>query len=376
MFFRPVYLQPTVLLIVSALLLAGCANRTREPLTSTAYRVETLVGGGPLHGANGITFGPDGWLYVGSVSSQTVYRVNVDDGSTQVVVPAPDGEADDVAFSPDGTLVWTALLGGELRALDKDGDVIVMASKLPLINPVDFTRDGRLFVAQIGLDRLHEIDPTGNAEPRLVASKMGNLNSFEITDDDKLYGPLVNRGSVATIDIDSGDVAELATGLGTPVAVNLNSKGLLYAVDWPSGKLWRVNVASGEKAVVTTLEPPLDNLAIGTDDAIFISRPAASAIDRGRPRQRHDNSHHKRSVCARGWPGIDRRRAATRGCRQLRFSDCRPGDEHRFHSLRSDRIWFSRSRQRRRCPGESRRRRRCQSAHASRWSTWKRASSN
>ena len=46
-----------------------------------------------------------------------------------------------------------------------------------------------------------------SGEPRLLASKIGNLNSFEIAADNQLYGPLVNKGQVVSIDIESGKEA-------------------------------------------------------------------------------------------------------------------------------------------------------------------------
>ncbi len=201
----------------------------------TGYRVETLVPGGPLHGINGITFGPDGGLYAGSVSGQTIYRVDIASGAVEVVVPAPAGEADDIAFAPDGTLVWTALLEGEIRALRGDGRIDVIAADKALINPIHFTGDGRLFAAQKGFDRLYEFDFNGVEDPRLVAKKMGDLNSFEITADDQLYGPLSRIGTVARIDIETGRVTPIAENLGKPIALNLDANGRIWVVDLSTG---------------------------------------------------------------------------------------------------------------------------------------------
>ena len=153
--------------LASILLLAALGAACSDSSDDGTYRIETLVPGSPLHGVNGITWGPDGMLYAGSVSSQTVYRVHPETGEAEVVVPAPAGEADDVAFAPDGTMVWTALLGGEIRALREDGSVDTVVSDMALINPVYFTSDGRLFAAQVGFDRLYEFDFEGDTEPRL-----------------------------------------------------------------------------------------------------------------------------------------------------------------------------------------------------------------
>ncbi len=262
-------------------LTSACADRN-----DGVYRVETLVAGGPLRAPNGITFGPDGRLYVGSVAAQSIYRVDVATGAVDVVVPAPAGEADDIAFAPDGTMVWTALLAGEIRAQRRNGSVYTVAADKALINPVYFTTDGRLFAAQKGFDRLYEFQfgkGSSQTEPRLVASKMGDINSFEITADDKLYAPLSNIGTVARIDIETGTVTPIAENLGKVIAVNLDSRGQIWAVDLELGHLWRIDPDSGDAQIVATTEPPSDNLAIAADDAVYVSRTAASAIVRVDP---------------------------------------------------------------------------------------------
>jgi len=271
-------------------LITGCQPADEN---TSVWQVETLVSGSTLHSPNGITFGPDNKLYAGSVGAQTIYRIDVSSGEVEVVVAAPAGEADDVAFAPDGTLVWTALIAGEIRALRKNGTIDAIVTDVPLINPLHFTTDGRLFAAQIGFDRLYEfpVDATltSTGKPRLVASKIGNLNSFEITPDNLLFGPLSNTGTVAQIDLESGAVTPIAAKLGKVVAVNLDANGSIWAINWSRGELWRIAPTAGvngwqEAERIATLEPPLDNLAVGPDGAIYISRPAHSAIERVDPK--------------------------------------------------------------------------------------------
>ena len=283
---RTVRVAPLTLL---ALLTAGC-----QPTVETAqqWHLETLVPGSSLHAPNGITFGPDNKLYAGSVGAQNIYRIDVTNGNVETIVPAPAGEADDVAFSPDGTLVWTALVSGEIRALRSNGTVDAIVTDVPLINTVHFTADGRLFAAQIGFDRLYEfpVDETlaSTGEPRLVASKIGNLNSFEIDSANRLYGPLSNTGTVAQVDLESGAVTPIADNLGKVVAVNLDAQGNIWAINWSRGELWRINKTEDGSGWlpaqrVATLLPPLDNLAVGPDGNIYISRPAHSSIERVNP---------------------------------------------------------------------------------------------
>jgi len=270
-------------LALSCAVLATAAACSNNGLSSAPYRVETLVSGGPMHGAKGISFGPDGRLYVCSVQAQSIYRVDVATGETATAVPAPDGECDDIAFAPDGTMAWTAIASSEIRARRPSGDVYRVATRLPLVNPLGYTADGRLFAAQVGIDRFLEIDPAGSKPPRVLAKGIGNLNSFEITADGRLYGPLAGVGAVARIDLESGAIEPVATNLGMLSAVNLDSRGQIYAIGWSSGTLWKIDPQNGAARIVTTLEPPLDNLAIGPDDAVYVSQPARGAILRVDP---------------------------------------------------------------------------------------------
>jgi sugar lactone lactonase YvrE len=274
---------------ITLTLLAAFIGACMPSHNASVAQLQTLVPGSALHAPNGISFGPDGYLYAGSVGAQSIFRIDTRNGSVELVVPAPAGEADDVAFAPDGTLVWTALVAGEIRALRADGTVSTIVTDYALINPLDFSDDGRLFAGQIGFDRLHEFPLDEHlvlsGEPRLVASKIGNLNSFEISADNALYSPLSDKGEVARIDLDSGEVTSIASGLGTVVAVNFDAAGNLWAVDWVGGDLWRIARGAHQDEWqapqrVATLQPPLDNLAVGPDGMIYVSRPAHSAIDR------------------------------------------------------------------------------------------------
>ena len=272
-------LLPVLLVLVIATCLQACATRGPEP-----DEFERLVAGSPLHAPNGLTLGPDGLLYAGSVGAQRIFSVDPQSGAVSLVVGPPGGEADDIAFGPDGQMVWTALVAGEIRTLNDAGEVTVLVPKQRLINPVAFTTDGRLFAGQMAIDRLYEFPP--NAEPRLVAKKIGNLNSFEITADNRLFGPLIDNGEVAEVNIETGEVTVLAEDLGEVVAVNLDAGGRIWAIDWASGDLWRIDPEGSNWQApvrVATLSPPLDNLAVGPNGNIFVSRPAHSAIDRVDP---------------------------------------------------------------------------------------------
>jgi sugar lactone lactonase YvrE len=275
-------------LFLSCIALAAHAQGYERAVLVPA--IAGLVDGKSPHGINGLNFGSDGALYGGSVISPGIYRYDVQTGAVARVVGAPEGEADDVAMGPDGTLVWTAILAGELRARRPDGALVTLATNLPMINPVNFTPDGRLLIGQLGQpDVLLEADIAGKTAPRVIAKGLGGINAFVGDGKNGLYVPLADKGAVGRVDLATGEVKIVATDLGQPVAVKMDSHGALYAIDWTTGKITFVNAESGETIRIATVTPPLDNLAVGPDDTIYVSRPSDNSIiavdsDTGRQR--------------------------------------------------------------------------------------------
>ncbi len=247
---------------------------------AAGYRVERLIPEAALHGANGMHFDAKGDLIVGSMMSGTVSRLDIDSGELETLVGSPRGIADDLAIGPDGLIVWTTMPMGIVHAMRPGGKVQKIATDLPMINSIYFTQDGRLFAAQVTEDEgnLYELDPTGEQPPRIVIEGLLGLNGFEITDDDILYGPLMNAGAVIRIDLKTMEVTEIADGFTRPVAVNLDSAGYIYVVDIVTGELTRVDPETGAKKLVVQLEPPIDNLVISDDDLIYVSHHCHDGI--------------------------------------------------------------------------------------------------
>jgi streptogramin lyase len=235
------------------------------------------------HGITGVSFGPDGYLFAGSVVGPGIYRIDVRTGAVSEVVGAPDGESDDVAVAADGTVVWTALIAGELRRRTPDGTINTLATNLPRINPVTFTLEGRLLTGQFGQpDSLIEIDLAGKLAPRIVSTNLGGINAFvddgQRGDKAGLFVPLADKGAIGRVNLKTGALEIIATDLGQPVAVKRDSRGGLVTLDWQTGKVSHVNPMSGETSRISVVTPPLDNLAVGPDDTIYVSRPSDNSI--------------------------------------------------------------------------------------------------
>lgn len=244
-----------------------------------AQSPEVFLQGDKMQGIHGIAAGPDGYLYVASVVGQSVFRVDRESGAVTVFQGPPLGMADDVWFAPDGRLLWTSILTGQLRARLGDGPVQELATGLRGINALAFRKDGRLFVTQVFLgDALHEIDPTGKKPPRKILENIGGLNGFDFGPDGLLYGPLWFKKSIVKVDVETGKMDVVADGFGTPAAANFGPDGFLYALDTVRGEVVRIDTKTGAKSVSATLRSGLDNLCFDADGRMFVTGMAEAAV--------------------------------------------------------------------------------------------------
>lgn len=237
------------------------------------YRQEVVVPGSPFQGVHGLAVDGKGHLLASNLLGQTVHSIDLQTGAVSTLVGPPLGGADDVTLGPEGSVYWTGYLSGQLMRRTPDGQTRVIAKELPGLNSLAFRRDGRLYVTQLGrADALWEVDPQGNKPPRQVLAKPGFLNGFEFGKDDRLYGPLLLKGQVVRMNVDTGAVEVVAEGFAMPVAVNFDARHEhLYVVDAVRGELVRVRLPAGSKEVVAKLPTGLDNLAVGPEDQVYVS---------------------------------------------------------------------------------------------------------
>jgi streptogramin lyase len=273
---------------ISVLGLAALTACTAMPPTRPAgwAAPEVLVAPSSFSGVHGLAIDTQGRLLAGSVIGSNIWEVNRQTGAAKVRVPAPEGQADDIAIGPKGEMAWTNYLMGMIRYRENDAAPMrVLAKDLPGINSLDFDRrNGKLYASQVFMgDALWEIDVTGANPPRLIRKDMGGFNGFEVGPDGMLYGPLWFKGQVAKINPANGDLTVINSEFKTPAAANLDGKGNLWVVDTRTGELSRVELASGRKTVVKQLKPALDNLAIAPDGTIYVSNMADNSVEAYNP---------------------------------------------------------------------------------------------
>ena len=263
--------------LLSASLIAclslGSSQALAAPPPPQKYRQEVVVAGSPFQGVHGMAVDGKGHLLASNLLGQTVHSVDLGTGAVSTLVGPPLGGADDVTVGPDGSIYWTGYFSGRLMRRTPAGKTRILAKDLPGLNSLAFRADGRLYATQVGRgDALWEMDPAGKKPPRQILAGPGFLNGFEFGADDRLYGPLLLKGQVVRINVDTKAVEVVAGGFAMPTAVNFDTRREhLYVVDAVLGELVRVKVADGSKQVVAKLPTGLDNLAIGPDDQVYVS---------------------------------------------------------------------------------------------------------
>jgi streptogramin lyase len=267
------------------LALTACASST--PTRPAAWgEPEALVAPSSFTGVHGLAVDAKGRLLAGSVVGYSMWEVDRKTGAAKVLIPAPEGQADDIAVGPNGELAWTNYLMGMVRYRENDtAPLKVLAKDLPGLNSLDFDRkNGKLYASQVFLgDALWELDVAGVKAPRLIAKDMGGFNGFEVGPDGMLYGPLWFKGQVVKIDPANGAITVINSEFKIPAAANLDGKGNLWVVDTRTGELCKVELASGRKTVVKQLKPALDNLAIAPDGTVYVSNMADNSIEAFNP---------------------------------------------------------------------------------------------
>ena len=262
------------------LMAVGCAEpdsviKTSNIELASPIKVEIIATGAQIAGANGMALGPDGMLYVASVLGSNITVLDPDSGDVQRVYGASEGVIgpDDVAFSSDGAWYWTSIMTGEVAGFNVAGDKVIAANLTAGVNPITFSDDDRLFVAQcfFGVN-LYEVDPAGAKPARLISDTLGpdcGLNGMDWGPDGRLYGPRWFQNEVVSFDVDAGSMRTEATGFNTPAAVKFDSEGRLHVLDTGTGELFRMQ---GEDAVlVAQLSPGLDNFEIDQEGRFFVS---------------------------------------------------------------------------------------------------------
>ncbi len=259
------------LMCLFVLSLASCET-AQDTKVQAKGNVEILIKGSPFRGTNGIAWGPDNLIWMGSVMSGKVVAVDPKSGEVRHTV-ALQG-ADDLAFHPDGRLYMNYIATGNIGLRMPNGKASIAAKVGPGNNGIAISKDGRMFVSQLFLgSKFYEIYPDGKRKPREIADQGKQMsNGMNFGPDGKLYGSAFVTGEVTRINIETGAIETVASNVGIPSSVKFNSKGELHVLNIKEGAVSKVNIKTGRLELVARLPfPATDNMCFSPDDRLFVS---------------------------------------------------------------------------------------------------------
>ncbi|MFE7125321.1 hypothetical protein [Streptomyces sp. NPDC057617] len=252
----------------------------RWQATSKRWDTARLNLPNPLWGSNGVTFGPDGRLYVAQFIAGQISAVDPVSGDVDVVV-ALDGPVqapDDLAFGADGSMYIADLTPGKVWRRSPSGAYTLISDAVRVPNGITCVGD-RLFVNEMrGNGRLMELFPDGG-EPVVLTDGLAWGNAMQLGPDGLLYYPHMMANEVWRISPDGGVPELVAKDVHDPVAVRFDRGGVLVVLSrGPAGIVTRIDLGSGARTVVTTGVAGLDNAAFDEENRMYVSSYASGGV--------------------------------------------------------------------------------------------------
>ncbi|MEM8808598.1 MAG: gluconolaconase [Cyanobacteria bacterium P01_G01_bin.38] len=265
---------------------------------------------------NGITTGPDGMLYVGSVTSGNILSVSSDGAITTAFEETDEVFAGtSVRFDPLTELLWVAspdFLGEEVNgeivrrphrvaAIDLSNSSIVWSSAMPdegFANDIALDGEGGVFITDSVRDRILYLSGPGAgfetvaADPLMEPGDLGPAG-IAISPDGDLITGLYSDGTLLRVTLGTDETPAQVTPINLPRSLE-NPDGLAFAPDGQllvlegaaesgNGKLLAVDLSSPEPHTVDVLldglESPLNLTVTGDRIAITESRIRHLLVD-------------------------------------------------------------------------------------------------
>jgi sugar lactone lactonase YvrE len=244
---------------------------TRPPIVAQGWRLERLTPISRLFGANGMRIGPNGRIYVAQCIGSQISALDAETGEVETISPLGSKIVgpDDLAFDAHGNLYATEYMDARVSVLGSDGQTRVLRDDVPGANGITF-HQSRLFIDECRIGgRLLELDLNGGP-PRVILENLQLPNALAPGPDGLLYFPLLGASEIWRVHPDGGQAERVATGLAHPVAVKFDSKGYIVSPQSETGEVLRIDPRTGDRTVLATLDPCLDNLTF-MNDRLFVS---------------------------------------------------------------------------------------------------------
>jgi streptogramin lyase len=189
------------------------------------------------------------------------------------------GHPDDLAFDPQGRLLFTDEKSGTISRLNADGTVTVLASGLPGPEGLVSLPNGTLIFSEQPPNQIAELAP-GATTPTLLRKLPGAPSGARCKDgvDNIGLDPATNTlivpdsptGDVYRMSLDGKSFTLLTSGIVRPVGAFVDAQGMIYISDECGAAVWRVTPA-GVKTRIGGVKMP--------DDVVFDPRGNLLVID-------------------------------------------------------------------------------------------------
>jgi sugar lactone lactonase YvrE len=243
---------------------------------ATGVSLGVFVGAG-LDNPVGLTFGPDGHLYVASADDDRIARF---DGATgaplgDVTAGAPLDGPRDLAFGPDGTLfVGNAATNEVLCYEPSTGALLGRYGAAGLDGPtgLTFDADGYLWIAGVLSNSLHRFDVATGAQLELrTHALLRGPHDLALGPDGWIYVTNAFAGSARVVKFDPAPQGQLAvhaqaSTLVSPLGMQWTSDGALLVAN--QGRDEVVAFGPATPPVATTLVPSGTG---GLDGPLFLA---------------------------------------------------------------------------------------------------------
>jgi sugar lactone lactonase YvrE len=241
------------------------------PFIADGWSLERLTPPSRLFGANGLRTGADSRIYVAQVSGSQISAIDIDSGAVETV--SPMGSAivgpDDLVFDARGDMYVTEFTEGRVSALTAKGEYRVVLDQTPCANPITM-HQGRLLTGECRPGgRIMELDLNGGA-PRVIVADVPMPNAMEVGPDGKLYFPVMATNEIWRVDLKGGTPEKVAGDLGVPDSVKFDSRGCIISTQIASGQVLRIDPRKGERTVLASIAPGLDNCTF-VGERLFVS---------------------------------------------------------------------------------------------------------
>lgn len=278
--------------LMGGVLAAGALLGATVTGTADARQDTVFADGGVMAGStNGMSFGPDGTLWVANVFGQTITQIDPETGDIVSQLTLADGVLfpDDLIVASNGDIYWTNIALGLVFKKPAWAAAFPIA-EVNSANPITLSEDEtRLFAAGCygappGNNDFVEIDPVNGGVIATFRSDIPGCASNGMSwNDGFLYSPQPFEDRILRIDPDTGDITTVTENWPVPIGSAFDSQGNLYSLAQGVGEVVRIDIDNPDTLNNRTVvaEIPFawaDNIAIDADDRIYISSATDSSV--------------------------------------------------------------------------------------------------